>query len=46
MTWLIVCRAVQGIGGGGLIQLVQITTSDIVTLQEHVLALLCIETID
>lgn len=22
MTWLIVCRAVQGIGGGGIIQLV------------------------
>ncbi|EGN93322.1 hypothetical protein SERLA73DRAFT_189897 [Serpula lacrymans var. lacrymans S7.3] len=35
MTWLIVCRAVQGIGGGGIIQLVQITISDIVTLQDR-----------
>ncbi|KAH7889438.1 major facilitator superfamily domain-containing protein [Phlebopus sp. FC_14] len=35
MTWLIVCRAVQGIGGGGIIQLVQITISDIVSLQER-----------
>ncbi|KAG2157288.1 major facilitator superfamily domain-containing protein [Suillus clintonianus] len=35
MTWLIVCRAIQGIGGGGIIQLVQITISDIVTLQER-----------
>lgn len=34
MTWLIVCRAVQGIGGGGIIQLVQITISDIVSLEE------------
>jgi MFS family permease len=34
MTWLIVCRAIQGIGGGGIIQLVQITISDIVSLQE------------
>ena len=38
MTWLIVCRAVQGIGGGGIIQLVQITISDIVSLQEWVCA--------
>ncbi|KAG6814514.1 hypothetical protein H0H92_000039 [Tricholoma furcatifolium] len=36
MTWLIVCRAVQGIGGGGIIQLVNITISDIVPLQEYV----------
>ena len=36
MTWLIVCRAVQGIGGGGIIQLVQITISDIVSLEESV----------
>ena len=36
MTWLIVCRAVQGIGGGGIIQLVQITISDIVVLRECV----------
>jgi MFS family permease len=34
MTWLIVSRAVQGIGGGGIMQLVQITISDIVSLQE------------
>lgn len=36
MTWLIVCRAVQGIGGGGIQQLVQITVSDIVSLEEYV----------
>ncbi|KAG9318904.1 MFS amino acid permease [Chiua virens] len=36
MTWLIVCRAVQGIGGGGIIQLVVITISDIVPLKECV----------
>ncbi|KZV73419.1 MFS amino acid permease [Peniophora sp. CONT] len=35
MTWLIVCRAVQGIGGGGIIQLVIITISDIVSLQDR-----------
>jgi MFS family permease len=35
MTWLIVCRVVQGLGGGGIIQMVQITMSDIVTLQER-----------
>ena len=35
MTWLIVCRAVQGIGGGGLIQMVQIVISDIVSLEEY-----------
>ncbi|KAG1730746.1 MFS general substrate transporter [Suillus lakei] len=35
MTWLIVSRAVQGIGGGGVMQLVQITMSDIVPLQER-----------
>uniref|UniRef100_A0A0W0FLA2 Putative MFS amino acid permease n=1 Tax=Moniliophthora roreri TaxID=221103 RepID=A0A0W0FLA2_MONRR len=35
MVWLIVCRAVQGIGGGGIIQLVNITVSDIVPLQER-----------
>jgi MFS family permease len=34
MIWLVVCRAVQGIGGGGIIQMVQITISDIVSLQE------------
>ncbi|KAG9318906.1 MFS amino acid permease [Chiua virens] len=35
MTWLIVCRAVQGIGGGGIIQLVIITVSDIVPLKDR-----------
>ncbi|EJD04044.1 MFS general substrate transporter [Fomitiporia mediterranea MF3/22] len=35
MTWLIVCRAIQGIGGGGILQLVQITVSDIVSLEER-----------
>ncbi|KAF9218222.1 MFS general substrate transporter, partial [Gyrodon lividus] len=35
MTWLIVCRAVQGVGGGGIIQLVIITISDIVPLQDR-----------
>jgi len=34
MTWLIISRAVQGIGGG-IFQLVQITISDIVPLQER-----------
>ncbi|KIJ68901.1 hypothetical protein HYDPIDRAFT_79646 [Hydnomerulius pinastri MD-312] len=35
MIWLIVCRAVQGIGGGGIIQLVIITISDIVPLKDR-----------
>ncbi|KAF8228465.1 MFS general substrate transporter [Tricholoma matsutake] len=35
MAWLIAARAVQGIGGGGIIQLVNITISDIVPLQER-----------
>ncbi|KAI0062470.1 MFS general substrate transporter [Artomyces pyxidatus] len=35
MTWLIVCRAVQGIGGGGMMQLVQITIADIVSLEDR-----------
>lgn len=35
MNWLIICRAIQGIGGGGIIQLVQIIISDIVTLEER-----------
>ncbi|KAL0577864.1 hypothetical protein V5O48_004100 [Marasmius crinis-equi] len=35
LTWLIVCRAVQGIGGGGIIQLVNITISDIVPLHDE-----------
>lgn len=36
MTWLIVCRAFQGIGGGGIMQLSVITISDIVPLKECV----------
>jgi MFS family permease len=40
LTWLIICRAIQGIGGGGLIQIVQIIISDIVSLQEYVVLLL------
>ena len=39
LTWLIICRAVQGIGGGGLIQIVQIIISDIVSLQEYAVLL-------
>lgn len=35
MTWLIVARAVQGIGGGGIIQMANITLSDIVSLQDR-----------
>ncbi|KAG7092587.1 hypothetical protein E1B28_008930 [Marasmius oreades] len=35
MTWLIVCRAVQGIGGGGILQLVNITIGDVVPLHER-----------
>ncbi|KAI0798031.1 MFS general substrate transporter [Abortiporus biennis] len=35
MTWLVICRAVQGLGGGGIIQMVQITISDIVSLQDR-----------
>uniref|UniRef100_A0A8H7Y510 Major facilitator superfamily (MFS) profile domain-containing protein n=1 Tax=Psilocybe cubensis TaxID=181762 RepID=A0A8H7Y510_PSICU len=35
ITWLIVARAVQGIGGGGIIQLVNITISDIVPLADR-----------
>jgi MFS family permease len=34
MNWLIACRAVQGIGGGGIMQLVQIILADIVALEE------------
>lgn len=37
MIWLIVSRAIQGIGGGGIIQLVVITISDIVPLKECVM---------
>ncbi|KAH8100187.1 MFS general substrate transporter [Cristinia sonorae] len=35
MTWLIVARAVQGMGGGGIMQMVQITISDIVSLEDR-----------
>ncbi|KZT26422.1 MFS general substrate transporter [Neolentinus lepideus HHB14362 ss-1] len=35
MTWLVICRAFQGVGGGGIIQMVQITISDIVSLQDR-----------
>lgn len=35
MIWLVIARAVQGIGGGGIIQLINITISDIVPLQER-----------
>ncbi|KAI8998660.1 MFS amino acid permease [Trametes punicea] len=35
MTWLVVCRAVQGTGGAGIIQMVEITISDIVSLQDR-----------
>ncbi|TCD64545.1 hypothetical protein EIP91_003983 [Steccherinum ochraceum] len=35
MVWLVVARAVQGIGGGGIIQMVQITVSDIVSLEDR-----------
>ena len=35
MVWLIVARAVQGIGGGGIIQLVQVVISDVVSLENR-----------
>ncbi|KIO29864.1 hypothetical protein M407DRAFT_20934 [Tulasnella calospora MUT 4182] len=35
MVWLILCRAIQGVGGGCIIQLTQITISDIVSLEER-----------
>ena len=35
MPWLIGCRALQGIGGGGLTQLSLITISDVVPLKEY-----------
>ncbi|KAG1724007.1 MFS general substrate transporter [Suillus lakei] len=35
MTWLTASRVVQGIGGGDIMQLVQITVSDIVSLRER-----------
>ena len=36
MTWLIVCRAIQGIGGGGIFQMVNIIIGDIVPLEKLV----------
>ncbi|KAG8949458.1 hypothetical protein FRC04_008557 [Tulasnella sp. 424] len=35
MIWLILCRGIQGIGGGCIIQLTQITISDIVSLEQR-----------
>ncbi|KAF7301065.1 Membrane transporter [Mycena indigotica] len=35
MTWLIIARAVQGIGGGGIQQMVQIVIGDIVSLEDR-----------
>ncbi|KAJ6544192.1 major facilitator superfamily domain-containing protein [Mycena capillaripes] len=35
MTWLILARALQGIGGGGIQQTVQIIIGDIVTLEKR-----------
>ncbi|KAJ7656291.1 MFS general substrate transporter [Mycena polygramma] len=35
MPFLIACRAVQGVGGGGVIVMVQIVLSDIVSLQDR-----------
>ncbi|KAG8217942.1 major facilitator superfamily domain-containing protein [Butyriboletus roseoflavus] len=35
MTWLIVCRAIQGVGGGGIMQLSIIVISDIVSLKDR-----------
>ncbi|KAJ7745413.1 MFS amino acid permease [Mycena maculata] len=35
MTWLILARALQGIGGGGIQQMVQIVIGDIVPLSER-----------
>ncbi|KAG8983298.1 hypothetical protein FRB90_006143, partial [Tulasnella sp. 427] len=35
MVWLILCRAIQGVGGGCIIQLTQIILSDIVSLEQR-----------
>ncbi|KIM59170.1 hypothetical protein SCLCIDRAFT_1217953 [Scleroderma citrinum Foug A] len=35
MNWLIIARAIQGIGGGGIMQLVFITIADIVPLKDQ-----------
>ncbi|KDQ16127.1 hypothetical protein BOTBODRAFT_157399 [Botryobasidium botryosum FD-172 SS1] len=34
-VWLAIARGVQGVGGGGIVQLVQIVMSDIVSLEER-----------
>lgn len=36
MTWLIIARAIQGIGGGGIFQMVNIIIGDIVPLEKYV----------
>ena len=36
MTWLILARALQGIGGGGIFQMVNIVIGDIVPLEKCV----------
>lgn len=35
MVWLIIARAVQGIGGGSILGITQIVISDIVSLEER-----------
>ncbi|KAI0029161.1 major facilitator superfamily domain-containing protein [Vararia minispora EC-137] len=35
MTWLIIARAVQGIGGGGIFQMVNVVVGDVVSLEER-----------
>ncbi|KAJ7663013.1 major facilitator superfamily domain-containing protein [Mycena rosella] len=35
MTWLILARALQGIGGGGITQMIQIVIGDIVSLEDR-----------
>ncbi|GJE96610.1 MFS general substrate transporter [Phanerochaete sordida] len=35
MTWLIIARAIQGIGGGGILQMVNIIIGDIVPLEKR-----------
>ena len=34
-TWLYACRALSGVGGGGISSLVQITVSDLVSLKDR-----------
>ena len=35
MVWLIVARAIQGVGGGSIMGLTQIVISDLVSLEER-----------